>query len=67
MKVILYSSETCPKCNILKKKLDSKKIKYEVFCDVEKMILDGITNIPILSIDGEKLDFKQATKWIGEK
>lgn len=63
-KIVVYSSG-CPRCNTLKKKLDIKGVKYEVFDDVDKMIEMGLTEVPILEVDGTKMSFSEAVKWIG--
>lgn len=64
--VILYSTG-CPKCQVLKSKLDSKNISYEVFDDKDKMINKGFTNVPMLEVDGEIMDFKKAVEWINKE
>lgn len=61
--IILYTIH-CPQCNILKKKLDSKGIKYTEVTDRDRMKELGIVSSPILSIDGELLPMKQANDWI---
>ena len=65
-KVILYSTE-CPRCEMLKSKLNEKKIEYETVSDVEKMLSIGIFTVPYLELDGELLDFRDAFKWASEK
>lgn len=64
--VILYSTG-CPKCQVLKSKLDSKNISYELFDNKDKMIDKGFTNVPILEVDGEIMDFKKAVEWINKE
>lgn len=64
--VIVYTTNPpCPKCKVLKKKLDEANIKYGVFDDVEEMIKMGFENVPMMKV-GEKivLDFSEAIKWI---
>ncbi len=61
--VILYSTN-CPKCQVLKKKLDSKSIQYTVETSVDTMLSLGITQVPVLSVDGGLLSFTQANEWI---
>lgn len=63
MSVILYSTG-CPKCKVLKVKLDSKEIKYDVVDDVDEMLRLGMTTVPCLGVDGEVLNFKESMKWI---
>ena len=65
-KVIVYTTNPpCPKCKVLKKKLDEANIKYGVFDDVEEMIKMWFENVPMMKVD-EKivLDFSEAIKWI---
>ena len=67
MSVIKFYSTHCPKCSILKKKLDEKKIEYEEINDVEKMIKLGFTQAPLLEVDGKIMDFKRAVEWINNR
>ena len=68
MDIVLYSTG-CPKCNVLKKKLDDCKLNYKVITDfnIDEMIELGFTQVPILEVDGEKMDFSKANKWINER
>lgn len=76
----LYSTG-CPKCNVLKKKLDAVGIKYDIITDME-LIKEACNMaktdmLPILSVlEGEKgdklfeitfMDFSRAIKWVGEQ
>lgn len=64
---IIFYSTGCPKCRILKKKLDEKGIQYETCSDEERMIGLGLTEVPALGIKGHILSFTEAVKWINEK
>ena len=44
--MIVYSSSTCPKCKVLKMKLDKAGVKYTVNENVEDMEMLGIKSIP---------------------
>ena len=66
MQVIMYSTG-CPKCNVLKSKLDSKSIPYFTVSDVSSIIAKGIATVPVLEIDGKLLDFKKAVDWVNER
>lgn len=66
MKIVLYTSG-CPKCEVLKKKLNDKGINYTVFSDIDKMIEMGMTEMPMLSVDNKLMDFQNAIKWINER
>lgn len=61
--IILYSSH-CPRCKVLEDKLEKKNISYTLFDDVQKMIDMGITSVPIFEVDGVKMEFRDANKWI---
>ena len=63
--IILYSTG-CPKCSILKKKLEEKKIPYDTVTDIEEMISLGINEVPVLSVNGDLLPFAEAVKWVNE-
>ena len=65
MIVTLYSNG-CPRCNVLKKKLDQKGIAYEVNDDVNDMLALGIEQVPVLKVGADLLDFTAANKWLNE-
>lgn len=66
MPIILYSTG-CPKCKVLKKKLDSKNIKYTENNDTTEMTKLGITQVPVLSINGELFPFVKANEWVNNQ
>lgn len=66
MNVILYSTN-CPKCKVLEAKLKRKGIAYSIITDVDLMIKKGFKQAPILEIDGEFKDFKEANTWVEEQ
>lgn len=62
--IILYSTG-CPKCKVLKTKLDTAQIEYVVCDDKQAMINKNFTNVPMLEFDGGMImDFKSAVEWI---
>lgn len=61
--VILYSTG-CPRCNVLIQKLNSKNIEYDVVNDVDIMTEKGISTVPVLEVDGQLLQFKEAIDWV---
>lgn len=65
-KVILYE-HGCPKCKILKMKLDKSGIMYETVNDVEVMKAKGFTEAPKLEVNGEIMSFKEAVEWLRGK
>ena len=64
-KIILFSNN-CPKCKILKTKLDQKQITYEECNDVDIMIKNGFLSMPMLKVDGETMNFNEAIKYAKE-
>lgn len=75
MQKIIFYTTNCPRCQVLKKKMDSLGIEYELNNDIEEMLLQGIQTVPMLRIEEELLDssslttlldFSQAVKWLKE-
>ena len=64
-KIIFYTTN-CPRCQVLKKKMDSLGIEYELQDDIEEMMLWGVQTVPMLRIEKQLLDFSQAVKWLKE-
>ena len=62
-KIILYE-HGCPRCKVLKMKLDQKGINYETVNDIEQMKAKGFTEAPKLEVDEVIMDFKEAVNWI---
>ena len=62
----LYSTG-CPKCQVLKKKLDAAGINYTIESDIKIMKDKGFLQVPILEVDGKYMNFTEANKWIGEQ
>lgn len=65
-KYILYSTG-CPKCKVLKSKLDNKNIDYIVVDDIDEIMSKGIESVPVLEINGEMMNFKESMKWVKDK
>lgn len=65
MNVVLYSTG-CPKCGLLKSKLNEKDIEYDEITDVDTMIGMGIKAVPMMMVDGELMDFNKAIKFLQE-
>ena len=63
MSIVLYSTG-CPKCNILKKKLDGNGVDYAVVSDVDQMLAMGLKEAPVLEVDGQRMQFAEAVKWV---
>lgn len=63
MDVILYTT-FCPKCNVLKSKLDEAGISYKIVTSIDEMIELGIMTSPVLSVNGQLLSFIEAVDWV---
>ena len=66
MEVILYSTG-CPKCRVLKTKLDKKNINYIENNDVEEMLELGFDFLPVLKVDNDIMNFTEANDWINKQ
>lgn len=63
----LYSTG-CPKCKVLKMKLEQKGLEYTECNDVEKMQELGISTVPMLQVDdGQIMTFTEAAAYINSK
>lgn len=61
--VVLYSTG-CPKCKVLEKKLVKEGIDFSLSNDIDKLIEKGYQSAPILEVDGNFMEYKQAVDWI---
>lgn len=75
MQKIIFYTTNCPRCQVLKKKMDALGIDYELNNNIEEMALQGIQTVPMLRIEEEMpdssilttlLDFSPAVKWLKE-
>lgn len=64
--IILYSTG-CPRCDVLKDKLDAKAVSYSVNGSVDEMTALGISEVPVLCVNGQMLKFKEAVDWVNEQ
>ena len=64
--IILYSTH-CPRCNVLKSKLDEKHIEYTENNNVDEMIDLGIMSAPALKVDNTLMLFKEAIDWVNQQ
>lgn len=61
----VFSSSTCPKCKVLKIKLDKAGLIYEVNENLEDMRELGIKTLPVLQLsNGDLLDFGAAIAFV---
>lgn len=64
--VTLYSTG-CPKCAVLKRKLGERHIAYDENDSVEDMTALGITQVPVLAVNGKLLNFSEAVDWVDSR
>ena len=62
----IYSTG-CPRCKVLKTKMEQKGIEYNECQDVDKMRAMGIRSVPVLAVDDRLLTFEDAIKFINER
>ena len=53
----------CPKCKVLKKKLDEKGLSYIECTDTDEMVSKGIMSVPVLEVEERLLQFSEAVEW----
>ena len=67
-RIIIYTTDSCPKCKILKKIMDERQIDYTECDDIIIMTEKGFSSVPQLEIrkltGNEVMDFQEAFKWI---
>ena len=66
MNQIIFYTTHCPKCKVLKAKLDSLNINYLIQEDINVMENMGMTTAPMLQVGNNLLTFSQAVKWLKE-
>ena len=64
--VVLYSTG-CPRCSVLKKKLEEKGIKYTENNSVDEMLALGIMTVPVLGIGDELKNFTESIAWLNSQ
>lgn len=66
MNDIVLFSNGCPRCKILKQKLDDKQIKYIISDDFDEVMDQGLQTAPVLKVNNKYYQFGDAVKLIGE-
>jgi len=61
--ITLYSND-CPKCKILKFKLDNKNIQYELCSDIDIMTSKGFQTTPMLTVEEKTMNYLDAINWV---
>lgn len=63
---VIFYTTGCPKCAILKRKLDAAHIPYTENRDVDEMQALGMTEAPALSVGGELMSFGDSVRWVND-
>ena len=66
MEIKLFVSKNCPRCKILKSKLEEKGIGFETTTEPEEIIKQGFKAVPVLKVDKKYMNYVEAVKWINE-
>ncbi len=61
--IVLYSTG-CTACNNLKLMLKNAGVEYTENNNIEEMLALGISQVPVLSIDGELMLYENAKQWV---
>lgn len=64
---IIQFSTGCPKCTVLKKKQQAKNIPYILNESIQEMMALGFKSAPLLSVNGQVMDFTAANTWINQQ
>lgn len=67
MEDVVFFSTGCPKCKVLKKKLDDKGISYTENHSVDEMISLGMMSAPSLRVGEELMNFTAAVQWVNNQ
>lgn len=63
--VYLYTLPLCPKCRVLKKKLEQQNIEYIEMVNSEDLAIEGIVDFPVLeTLNGIRYSFEEAVEWL---
>ena len=61
--IVLYSTG-CSACNTLKLMLKNAGIEYTEHNNTDEMLALGISQVPVLSVDGELMSYNDAKTWV---
>lgn len=65
--VTVFTTDTCPRCKVLKTKLQQKGIDFQECRDIDEILRRGIQSVPVLEVEGKLLDFSEALKYVNER
>ena len=65
--MIVYTSPTCGRCKVLKKKLEDNNIPFTESTDIVPLINKGIQQLPVVDIDGTLYTMSQINTMLNNK
>jgi len=65
--ITVYAKEGCPKCRVLKLKLNQHGLEFTEFNDMDAMIEMGIKSVPQMKVDDKMYTFEEAIKYLRER
>lgn len=64
--MVLYGND-CPKCKVLKIKLEKENLNFSESKDAELLEELGFKSYPVLKVGDEFMNFADAFKWINDR
>lgn len=63
MEIKFYSTH-CPKCNVLKQKMQKKNVSFVEINDIDIIISKGFSSVPMLEVDDKVMGFVEANNFV---
>lgn len=63
----LYSLPTCGRCKILKQKMNEKEMSFIEIDNEQELESENIYTVPVLEVDGQRMNFTDANQWINQQ
>lgn len=63
LKVKVYTSKICPRCKVLKTKLQNANIDFDEISG-DDAVKAGISEVPVMEVDGKRMYFSESIHWI---
>lgn len=64
--IVLYSND-CPKCKVIKNKLEKKGIEFIENNNIEELVVLGFKSLPVLKVEENLMSFVDANNWINRR
>ena len=62
--IIVYGSDECPRCNVIKQKIERAGIEYTFSTDTRFLEEKGFTQLPIVYLNDAYLTFKEMNQYL---